>query len=239
MPHDINSALERLETNLQNLDSARKQVESTVAASNELQREVGKYTSEVNAMCDRVRDTASHFESKSKETLQKFVRQNEILTEQVQNLVTLRDEIVKTSSEIQEVKKLLTQISEELKKSQEGQDVVLKRIDQNIAELPNKLEAATTSIIELVNASTQTLQRDIDSVLQKASTVDTKVDNILSSLSSLSNLCKNIKSDLNASTDSLSKAIEKLKKDISKSVNINRWIIIIGFFILATLIIIL
>ena len=36
MPYDINAALERLEKNLQNLDSARKQVENTVNASNNL-----------------------------------------------------------------------------------------------------------------------------------------------------------------------------------------------------------
>ena len=36
MPYDINAALERLEKNLQNLDSARNQDENTVKASAEL-----------------------------------------------------------------------------------------------------------------------------------------------------------------------------------------------------------
>ena len=43
MPYDINTALERLEKNLQNLDSAREQVENTVNASNDLRQIVRDY----------------------------------------------------------------------------------------------------------------------------------------------------------------------------------------------------
>ena len=87
MAHDINSALERLEANLQNIDSARQQVENTVAASNALQVEVREYTSTINEMCGKVKETASQFESKTKVSLQKFVEENNKLTELVQNLM--------------------------------------------------------------------------------------------------------------------------------------------------------
>ena len=43
MPYEINSALERLEQNLKDLDSAKKQVEATVSASNKLQQVVSDY----------------------------------------------------------------------------------------------------------------------------------------------------------------------------------------------------
>lgn len=43
MPYEINSALERLEQNLNDLDSAKKQVEATVNASDKLQQVVSGY----------------------------------------------------------------------------------------------------------------------------------------------------------------------------------------------------
>ena len=43
MPYEINSALERLEQNLKDLDSAKKQVEATVSASDKLQQVVSGY----------------------------------------------------------------------------------------------------------------------------------------------------------------------------------------------------
>ena len=43
MPYEINSALERLEQNLKDLDSAKKQVEATVNASDKLQQVVSGY----------------------------------------------------------------------------------------------------------------------------------------------------------------------------------------------------
>ena len=43
MPYEINSALERLEQNLKDLDTAKKQVEATVGASDKLQQVVSGY----------------------------------------------------------------------------------------------------------------------------------------------------------------------------------------------------
>lgn len=43
MTYDINATLERLEQNLKQLDSARKQVENTVQASEGLQNAVAGY----------------------------------------------------------------------------------------------------------------------------------------------------------------------------------------------------
>ena len=50
MPYDINAALERLEKNLQNLDSAREQVENTVNASNNLKQIVIDYIESITEL---------------------------------------------------------------------------------------------------------------------------------------------------------------------------------------------
>lgn len=50
MAYDINAALERLETNLAEVESAKKQVEKTIATSESLQQIIGRYTNTLNAM---------------------------------------------------------------------------------------------------------------------------------------------------------------------------------------------
>ncbi len=50
MAYDINAALERLENNLVEVESAKKQVEKTIATSESLQQIIGRYTDTLNAM---------------------------------------------------------------------------------------------------------------------------------------------------------------------------------------------
>lgn len=50
MAYDINAALERLENNLAEVESAKKQVEETIATSESLQQIIGRYTDTLNAM---------------------------------------------------------------------------------------------------------------------------------------------------------------------------------------------
>ena len=54
MPYDINATLERLEQNLKDLDSARKQVENTVNASNELRQTVSDYVESITKATETV-----------------------------------------------------------------------------------------------------------------------------------------------------------------------------------------
>ena len=50
MAYDINLALERLEKNLQDINSAKKQVEDTINASSQLQNVVNGYVTSVNTV---------------------------------------------------------------------------------------------------------------------------------------------------------------------------------------------
>ena len=53
MTYDINATLERLEQNLKQLDSARKQVENTVQASEGLQNAVAGYVASINSLVNK------------------------------------------------------------------------------------------------------------------------------------------------------------------------------------------
>ena len=65
MAYDINAALERLENNLAEVESAKNQVEETIATSESLQQIIGRYTATLNSMgkdiCKRIRDAAFFF----------------------------------------------------------------------------------------------------------------------------------------------------------------------------------
>lgn len=50
MAYDINAALERLENNLAEVESAKKQVEETIATSESLQQIIGRYTESLSSM---------------------------------------------------------------------------------------------------------------------------------------------------------------------------------------------
>lgn len=60
MAYDINQSLQRLEENLQQLDTARNQVESTVTASNQLQQAVTGYLSAISNFVEEVKGWKRH-----------------------------------------------------------------------------------------------------------------------------------------------------------------------------------
>ena len=50
MAYDINAALERLENNLAEVESAKKQVDETIATSENLQKIIGRYSDTLSTM---------------------------------------------------------------------------------------------------------------------------------------------------------------------------------------------
>lgn len=272
MEDRINQALMQLEKDLQSINTAREQVESTVKASTELQKVVGEYVSSVKKLCiglksweddlssrecalseeferavsqinssctavittfsSSVDKSINEFKSKSDSTIEKFASQNAILTERVQELNKLRDEIKTATVEMQSIKEGLAQISKDLKESQEGQDAVLNDIKQTVSEISRIIDNNAQNIIERIETFNQGLSADIASLQGKA-------DNLNSELSEVKSLCHDIKSatdrlnsNLQSSKESLLSEIARSKEETIKSISINRWLIIAALVIL-------
>lgn len=275
MEDRIHQALMQLEKDLQGINTAREQVESTVKASTELQKVVGEYVSSVKKLCiglkswegdlssrgtslseeferavsqintsctavittfnSSVDKSINEFKSKSESTIEKFTSQNAILTERVQELNKLRDEIKTATAEMQSIKEGLAQISKDLKESQDGQDEVLNDIKQTVSEIPRIIGNNTQSIIEKIESMNQGLSTDITSLQGKA-------DSMNSELSAMKSLCHDIKSatdrinsNLQLFKESLLLEITHSKEETLKSISINRWLIIAAFVILVIL----
>ncbi len=286
MPYDINAALERLEKNLQDLDSARNQVEKTVKASTELQSVVSEYVSSVKNLCvglqaweanlrakgdslsheyesaiarvnssctdivnsfgTVVEQTSTDFKSKTGSIVEKFTEQNRILTERVQDLNALKDDIKKATSEILVVKESLSQISKDLKESQESQDAVLEDIMQKVSGFNDTVQNAVNNISQEISHAKQDLSDTQNQTNSKIDSVAAKADTLATNIANLTTLCQNIDNSISSSIKDLNTSIGRIKDDITnviseakveirKSGIVNRWIIIVGFIIIAIL----
>lgn len=260
MPYDINASLERLEQNLKDLDSARKQVENTVKASNELRQTVNDYVKSITnlrneileweeqlkqsqdglsdqmqnafttlkASCDTI---SANFKSLTDKTLSNFSEQNTILTERVNELNTLRQELKSAMSEISIVKDALTNLTRVLTESQQGQDQALSNIIGKVAELPVTVKGYTDDVVQQMEERHRVYTQKIEELISKAESITQKLDNVLTACSNIQHTCDDIKTSVSEVKESVVAKYESL----AKSVNINRWILLAGIVILVVL----
>lgn len=260
MPYDINAALERLEKNLKNLDSAREQVENTVNASNNLRQIVRDYIESItelrsdiqeweeqlkqsqDGLSTGVQDTfaalktscdtiSTEFRTSTNDTLNGFSEQNRIFTERVDELITLREVFKSSMSEINTIKDKLIDLSTVFNRSQNNQDQALSNIIGRVTELPVTVKGYTDEVARQMDERHMEFCQKIDDSI-------TKVEFIIQKLDSLTETCNNIQktcNDVKNATDDIKNTVAAHYESLSKSININRWLIIVGFVILVVL----
>lgn len=286
MAHDINSALEKLEKNLGELDSARSQVLKSVNASNDLLKMVTLYVTAVKNLADSleqwessliareselhgdfesaissirqrcteiisafnadVSKATSEFKTETDKTLERFTEQNDKLAARVEELVSLREQIKKATSEIESVKGSLNEILKELKDSQDEQDASLEDLKQKVSGLNEKIDNSKGLVLQAITRSAQSLSELLNQANGKVDVVLNKADALASNVASLTTICQNIDTLVGSSTNSVTSSINKSKEEIVnaildskaealKSSNVNRWLIVGGIIILAFL----
>ena len=259
MVHDINSALEKLEKNLGELDSARSQVLKSVNASNDLLKMVTLYvtavknladsleqwesslsareselhgdfesaissirhrcTEIISAFNDDVSKATSEFKTETDKTLERFTEQNDKLAARVEELVSLREQIKKATSEIESVKGSLNEILKELKDSQDEQDKSLNDIQQKVTNLPSQVHEEALSLIQVVNNTEATLKDTVNTAISKADEIIVTARGISSNLDGINTLCQNINSSIISSTTNLTNVITGAKNDLENKLS--------------------
>lgn len=243
MPYDINQALERLERNLQNVDSARQQVESIIASNKSLQSAISNYSSTLGSLVAEVekwiKDLGDYqklntsemqkaitkivsscdtviidFKTKLNSELSTLSGENVKLAKSISDLNALHEDLKSAIEEINNIKKKIDEISELLKSSQESQDETLATIKSTIEGLP-----------ELIQSHLNTVSQNIESKINSAK------GELASSLSSISTKCDTISSEIANLKSLFESSVEKL----NSSININRWILIAGIVALVAL----
>lgn len=271
-------SLAKMEASLNEVESARKQVESTVNASSELQREVREYVSTVKALCvslqsreaelrahketisreyeeaissvgltctevirlfeTEVNKTGTGFKTKTEPIIEKYTEQIGKLENHVQGLNALRDEINKTTSEIDYVKETLIQISTELKESQDGQDTVLIDIKLKGDEISNKFDAIVSSeddIAEKLHSISNNLNESFSLLNKKVDTISSNLSSVEDYSQTIITKISQIESSLELSTKQITTSINDFREASGKSIKINQRIIIVTFILLAIL----
>ena len=261
MAYDINSTLERLEQNLKDLDSARKQVESSVNASNNLQKVVGDYVSSVKALCERLQswekdlsDYDSSISSNLKSTLASLGSSCDAVVKSFNTKVdnSTNDFKTKTENTLAKFSTQNTALTEKVKELNAiGQAIntaaddikafkaTLSQISKQISEAKNAEDAALKGLDNKVVA----IQRSIDAQVSAVQQQITECHQDLVSqkghlkliIESSTDLIKGELSKIDALVHTTQRELEASIENTNHSVSVNRWIMVIGFIVVIAL----
>lgn len=239
MEDKINQTLVQLENELQSIVSARKQVEETVKASTDLLKMVSEYVSSVKTLCLGLQsweaDLRAREDSLGEATESALIRINSTCKEII---TAFHTDVVNIATDFK------TQTESTLSKFVE-QNQKLEGFIQKLNTLQNEIQKVTAEIPiikdELIHLSTSLneFRSEMDTKEQRLRTIldgtNTKIDLLNEKADNLKSATAQILSAIQSSTTTLTSAIATSKEETAKSININRWIIIIGIIILAAL----
>ena len=252
--NELLASLAKMETCLNEVESARKQVESTVNASSELQKEVRKYVSAVKALCVNLQSwetdlraqegTLSHeFEealSRVRSTCADVVRSFGTEVEKTStNFNTKTESVIKRFTE--QIGKLDTHVQDinalkdVIKKATSDIQTVkgsLSHISKDLKESQEGQDAVLEDIKQKISGLNATAQNAVSSISKEISNLTTLCQNIQSSVSSAKN---DLNTTLGRLKDDITTMISETKAEVIKSAVVNRWIIIAGFIVIAIL----
>lgn len=202
--------LKTWEKNVKTRESSLGQdVESSIAA---IEQTCSTLITAFNTNVDQATTT---FQTGTKTVLDNFIDENNKLTEQVESLNDLREQIKKATEDIQLLKDSLSQISKDLKESQDEQDEALNGIQQKVANLPSQVHEESLYVNQAILNSEKTLVDSVNIAISKADEIIASIKGITSNLDGLNTLCQNINSTIISSTTNLTNVITGAKGEIN------------------------
>lgn len=230
MDERINQALQNIENDLQNIKSAREQVEEVVSDSSKLQEKVAVYVTKVSEISKQLEETLSNISNERTQTIEefnssfialkdscdKYTASFGVKTKEIgSNFEKLSDEI---SSSFQT--KSNTIISDFETKSQNATDVIkseMSNLHDNIAKL-NEIEKDLVSSIDVV----KTLNDDIEKLMKELddsqSAQDDDLLNIKNGITRLSDETSGINNKIE-SQEILLKSLEDNARNLKEDIN--------------------
>lgn len=206
MAYDINAALERLEKNLSEVDSAKNQVEETIATSERLLQIIGSYSDSLDSLYKEVSKfvsevhnyqsvKTSEFESAISKVriscdgvIAKF--NNDVKTSTDTFTARFSDTVTKIGSENNKLAEQVSRLStlhgalntatDEVKKIESKLDVIAKDLKDSQAEQDRTLENIKSSLTALPTGVKSQLDNAISIVNGHATDLNKKADEIKS-----------------------------------------------------------
>lgn len=244
MPYDINTALQRLEQNLNDLTSARQQVEDTVKASNELQKVVAEYVSSIETLCTRLKrwdadlgnreSSLSHeiesmvtqLTTSSTQIVSLFLKSVEDTTSEFSNNTNAEiTKFVEQNNKLAERVQELNKLREEIKKST-GEIQAIKESSAQISKDLKESQEGQDVLLDEIKAkvlatdtSTQEIITTLGTISQSISTsfnnLSSKCDALTNDIAGLAQLCQSIQSAATAIGSSIQNSTSQLESKIN------------------------
>lgn len=260
MKYDINAALERLENNLKEVDSARLQVEKTITSSDKLNLIIAKYVKSLNALHEDVDSLIKDLRNYQSLKESEFDSSLKTITSSCDSIISSFNSVVQQSSSdfkvnmnkifdmLKKENKILSDKVHELKTLKEALVKEIKLIT-SLTDKVDKLSGDSKTFRNEQNTIQSTIKDLLNNSKSKIDSIDYSLNEnniyikteirriienynqILSTQEEVISLCKSIKSDIANSQELTTSNI----KDIKKGINSNRKIVIGCFIILAIL----
>ncbi|MDY4250431.1 hypothetical protein [Bacteroides pyogenes] len=253
MAYDINVALERLEKNLQDLASAKEQVENTVNASVQLQRVVDDYVTSVNAILQetiRLKEEISEMKNQKVAEVKKAMELiNNSCTEIIYSFKKGTNEtLYEFNAENDKLAKAITCLQDfqaKLEHSIEistSVDLKLNETSKNVISLQNKQNEGFIKVAEQSEREMKELAKSIsdtsDSSKEQFSAIQAllkKIEMLNKDIQVKCNQIDQTSSRTYSTVEDLAKQIAEQHQASLKNIKINRWIVIVGIITLAAL----
>lgn len=260
MAYDINSALERLENNLKDVDSARLQVEKTIASSNNLQSTISSFVKSLNSLHENVENliadlerfqtlkksdleaSVDNFMSSCESAINSFNNGIELSSSAFkakmdENLSSLQGESMKLATQVKDLmslKEILNSSTNITKGLERKLDTVSKDINQSLKKQDvalSSIKSIAENTKEKIGTIVSMLEFNFANLNSDAKYIKESVNTIISKQTELKTACSKIESELVSTKESTEAILNNLNKDIK----MNRLLIIIGVLILAAL----
>lgn len=246
MAYDINKALERLEENLKNVDSARKQVENTVASSADLQNIVNGYVASLDSLVQDIEqliNDLANYKSLKTDELESSIHKIDAACEKTveafkKMLAAAEDDFkMKLNGQIEKIVSENNKLSGEVERLHENQEPLERAIttstevskktsalSENVdnyhsddVKFQNELKTSVATLTSSVNSEFQKLDAEIKAQEKQMSTVIQKINNIKSA------------------QEELKDKITTAQAELESKICINRWVMIAGIILLIVL----
>lgn len=243
MAYDINAALERLEKNLSEVDSAKNQVEETIATSERLQQIIGSYSDSLDSLYKEISKfvsevhnyqsvKTSEFESAISKVriscdgvIAKF--NNDVKTSTDTFTAKLSDTVTKIGSENNKLAEQVSRLStlhgalntatDEVKKIESKLDVIAKDLKDSQAEQDRTLGNIKSSLAALPTGVKSQLDNAIAIINGHATDLNKKADEIKSEAATSIHKLDSVIAVL-SETKTLCKGIKAGIADLKKSI---------------------
>jgi len=166
MAHDINSALEKLEKNLSELDSARSQVLKSVNASNDLLKMVTLYVTAVKNLADSLVQWESSLSARESELHDEFESAISRIRQRCTEIISaFNADVSKATSEFK------TETDKTLEKFTEQNDKLAERVEE-LVSLREQIKKATAEIESVKSSLNEILKELKDSQDEQDATLE-------------------------------------------------------------------